>query len=72
MHGKVIIPSLFKAQNFEGISYRETPFSTEGESSPLSEILTGNLTLSCAYWLKTDSGPLTSLQCTVILNILYQ
>ena len=33
MHGKVIIPSLFKAQNFESISYMETQFSSEGESS---------------------------------------
>ena len=37
--------------------------------SSLSEILTGNLTLSGAYWFKTDSGPLTSLQCTLITGI---
>ena len=35
----------------------------------LSEILTGNLTLSGAYWFKKDSGPLTSLQCTLITGI---
>ena len=35
----------------------------------LSEILTGNLTLYGAYWFKKDSGPLTSLQCTLITGI---
>ena len=37
--------------------------------SALWKILTGNLTLSGAYWFKKDSGPLTSLQCTLITGI---
>ena len=35
----------------------------------LSEILPGNLTLSGAYWFKTDSGPLTFLHCTLVTGI---
>ena len=41
------------------------------EEYTLRKILPGDLTLSGAYWFKTDSSPLTSRQCTVILNILY-
>ena len=40
-----------------------------GGKLTLSEILTGNLTLSGAYWFKTDSGPLTSLHCTLVTGI---
>ena len=59
MHGEVIIPSLFKAQNFEGISYRETSFSTEGESS---------LFFRKMQRFRFDTASLSSSVKTILIN----